>query len=74
MRYDIRVTNADGSVGRFELEQDEELKVGSPLRQWSMVYEVRLVLSYGLDESDQFDAVVEADWRLGPVQAGYRDS
>ena len=26
MRYDIRVTNADGSEGRFELEQDEELK------------------------------------------------
>ena len=71
MRYDIRVTNTDGSEGRFELEQDEELKVGSPLRQWSMVYEVRLVLSYGLDESDQFDAVVEADWRLGPAQAGY---
>jgi hypothetical protein len=65
MRYDVRVS--DGS--RFELEQDE-LNVGGTLMQFSMVYKVKAIRPLSVEESDEFDAIVEVDWLAGPGQAG----
>jgi len=71
MRYDVRVTNADGSKGQFDVEQDEPLEVDSPLHLTNMVYRVRSVTPSS-DDDDQYDAVVHADWAAGPAQAGFR--
>jgi len=67
MRYDVRVS--DGS--RFELEQDEELKIGDTLQQFSMVYKVKAIRPLSVEESDEFDAIAEVDWRAGPAQSGF---
>jgi hypothetical protein len=69
MRYDVRVS--DGS--RFELEQDEELKVGGTLHQFSMVYTVKAIQPLTVEESDEFDAIAEVDWLAGPAQVGFRN-
>ena len=36
-----------------------------------MVYKVRSIQPLAVDESDEFDAVVEADSTVGPSQATY---
>jgi hypothetical protein len=67
--YEVRVTNPDGSESRFELERDEALEVGSGFTQFTMIYRVLRIL---YDESDRFDAVVEAEKVGGPGQV-WRD-
>jgi len=37
-----------------------------------MVYRVKSVRPLALSESDEFDAIVEAEWVAGPAQAGFR--
>lgn len=67
VRYDVRVS--DGS--RFELERDEPLAVGDFLQQFSMVYEVKEIRPLSVEESDEFDAIAEVEWRAGPAQAAF---
>jgi hypothetical protein len=66
VRFEVRVS--DGS--RFKLEQDEELKVGGTLHQFSMVYKVKAIRPLSVEESDEFDAIAEVDWLAGPAQFG----
>jgi hypothetical protein len=68
MVYDVRVTLPGGSPSRFEYEHDDALKVGSFFNPGTMVYKVMRILP---DETDRFDAVVEADWMAGPAQAQF---
>ncbi len=67
MRYDVHVS--DGT--RFEHEQDEPVAVGDRIRPLTMSYEVTAIQPFGPDESDEFDARVEAKWLAGPAQAQY---
>jgi hypothetical protein len=66
MRYDVRVL---GRGSRFELERDEPLVVGEMLQQFTMLYEVQGIRPLSTDESEEFDAVAEVEWRAGPAQA-----
>jgi len=73
VRYDIRVApHSGGQETRFELEQDEPLKEDDPIRQFSMVYRVKRVQPLDPSESDEFDAIVEAEWVAGPAEFGFR--
>jgi hypothetical protein len=67
VRYDVQVS--DGS--RFDLERDEPLAVGEMLGQFSMVYEVKAIRPLSVEESEEFDAVVDVEWRAGPAEAGF---
>ena len=67
MRYDVRVS--DGT--HFEHEQDEPLAVGDWIRPLTMSYEVTAITPLGPEESDDFDAIAEVVWRMGPAQASY---
>ena len=67
-----RAPHSGGEASRFELEQDEPLRVDDPIRQFSMVYRVKSVQPLEPSESDEFDAIVEAEWVAGPGEAGYR--
>jgi hypothetical protein len=72
MRYDIHVAaHSGGQETRFEYERDERLEVGDSIRQFSMVYRVTRVQPLGPSESDDFDAVIEAEWLAGPAQAEF---
>jgi hypothetical protein len=72
MRYEVRVAaNGGAQESRFELEQDEPLAVGDMLRQFSMVYQVTGIQPLSVDESEDFNAIIHAEWRAGPAQAGY---
>jgi hypothetical protein len=73
VRYEVRVAaHSGGEATRFELEQDEPLKEDDAIRQFSMLYRVKRVQPLDLSESDEFDAIVEAEWAAGPAQAGFR--
>jgi hypothetical protein len=39
-----------------------------------MVYRVKRVQPLDVSESDEFDAIVEAEWAAGPAQAEFRDN
>jgi hypothetical protein len=72
VRYEVHVpAHGEAEASRFELEQDEPLKEGDPIRQFSMVYRVTRVQPLDPSESDEFDAIVEADWVAGPAESGY---
>ncbi len=61
MVYEVRVSGPDGSERRrFELERNEALKVGDTISQalGALIYQVVRIVP---DESDRFDAIVEAD-------------
>jgi hypothetical protein len=64
MRYEVRLKNPNGRESRFELERDEELKAGDTIGQGTMIYKVVRILP----DSDESDAVVEAEWLAGPAQ------
>jgi hypothetical protein len=66
VRYEVRVSDSS----RFKHEQDEELKVGGTLHQFSMVYKVKAIRPLSVEESDEFDAIAEVDWLAGPAQIG----
>jgi hypothetical protein len=68
MVYEVRAKNADGSESRFEFEREEPLKVGDLFNSLTMVYRVLRVLP---DESNQYDAVVEARLVGGPAESTY---
>jgi hypothetical protein len=68
MVYDVHATNEDGSEARFEWQQDEPVKVGAYVNAESTSYRVMRILR---DETDRYDAVVEAEWRMGPPVTGY---
>jgi hypothetical protein len=73
MRYEVRVAaHGEAEASRFELERDEPLKEDDPITQFSMVYRVKRVQPLDPSESDEFDAIIEAEWVAGPAQAGYR--
>jgi hypothetical protein len=73
MRYEVRVApHSGGEATRFELEQDEPLKEDDPIREFSMVYRVKSVQPLDPSESNEFDAIVEAEWVAGPAQVGFR--
>jgi hypothetical protein len=65
MVYEVRVKNPDGSESRFELKRNEAIELGDVITQGTTRYMATRVLP---DESDRFDAVVEAQWFAGPVQ------
>jgi hypothetical protein len=66
--HDVRVApHSGGEATRFEPDREEPLKEGDPIRQLSMVYRVKRILP----GSDDFDAIVEAEWVAGPAQAEY---
>jgi hypothetical protein len=67
MRYEVRVTNYDGTSTSFELVRDEPLKAGDLINPGTIVYKVRRILP---GEGD-FDAVAVADWAAGPAQGMY---
>jgi hypothetical protein len=69
MRYEVRVPNPDGSVGRFFIDREERLRKGDVIEQMTMAYTVRKVLP----GSGEVDGVLETD-SLGPAQAGYQDN
>lgn len=70
MVYEVRVMERPGAgESRFEFAQDEPLKPGDFINPGTMVYRVLRILP---DESDQYDAIVEAAWAAGPAEAGYR--
>jgi hypothetical protein len=72
MRYDVRVApRGDAEASRFELERDEPLKEDDPIHQFSMVYRVVSIRPLDPSESDEFDAVIEAEWVAGPAQSGF---
>jgi hypothetical protein len=39
------------------------------LQQFTMLYEVQGIRPLSTDESEEFDAVAEVEWRAGPAQA-----
>jgi hypothetical protein len=72
MRYEVRVAaNGGPQESRFELEQHQPLAVGDMLRQFSMVYQVTEIQPLSAEESEDVDAIIHAEWRAGPAQAGY---
>jgi hypothetical protein len=50
---------------RFEFERDEPIKSGDVINPGTMIYKVLRVVP---DESDRFDAVIEAEWVTGRPQ------
>jgi hypothetical protein len=64
----LRGPSLDGS--RFKLEQDEELKFGGTLHEFSMVYKVKAIRPLSVEESDEFDAIAELDWLAVSAQFG----
>jgi hypothetical protein len=44
MRYEIQERHPDGSIDRFEIEQDELLEVGSLFTQFTTTYKVTSIL------------------------------
>jgi hypothetical protein len=64
--YEVRVSD----VTRFKVEQDEELKFGGTLHEFSMVYKVKAIRPLSVEESDEFDPIAEVDWLAGPAQFG----
>jgi hypothetical protein len=72
MRYEVHVApHGGGQAGRFEHEQEEPLKAGDFIRPGTMVYRVERVVPVSVDESDEFDARVEAVWQAGPAESGF---
>jgi len=57
--------------GVREHEQEEPLQAGDFIRPGTMLYRVERVVPLSVDESDEFDARVEAVWAAGPAQAGF---
>jgi len=74
MRYDVRVAHSGGEASRFEHEQDEAVAEGEFIRAFSMSYRVTSVVPLGPSESDEFDAIVEAERVAGPAEATLRDA
>ena len=68
MVYEVHATNQNGSESTFEYTSDEPLKPGDFVNPGTMVYQVLRILP---DESDRYDAIVEAKWAAGPAQASY---
>lgn len=67
MRYDVRVSGGS----RFEFERDKPLVVGEMLQQFNVIYRVKAVRPLGIEESEEFDAIAEVEWRAGPAQVGH---
>jgi hypothetical protein len=63
MVYEVHATNLGGDESRFEFKRDEPLKPGDLIGAGAMSYTVVRILP---DESDQYDAIVEAEWQAGP--------
>lgn len=67
MVIEVRVAaHSGGDATRFELERDNPFAVGDFLPQFNMTYQVTRVLP----GNDDYDQVVEAEWRMGPAQVG----
>jgi len=66
--YEVHASGPGGEESRFEFKRDEPLKPGDFINPGTMVYRVVRILR---DESDQYDAIVEAEWAAGPAQADY---
>jgi hypothetical protein len=52
-------------------ERDEPLVVGERFQRSTIRYEVTAIKPFGLEESDEFDALVEVKSLSGPVQAEF---
>jgi hypothetical protein len=75
MRYDARVApHSGGEASRFEHEQDEPVAEGEFIRAFSMSYRVTSVVPLGPPESDELDAIVEAERVAGPEEPAFRDA
>ena len=75
MRYDVRVApKTGGEASRFEHEQDEPVAEGDFIQAFSMRYRVTSVVPLGPSESDEFDAIVEAEREAGPAEATSGDA
>jgi hypothetical protein len=61
-RYEIQLTNPDGTQSSFEIERGEALEVGKPFTQGTMIYRPLRFLP----GRDDVDAVVEAEQAGGP--------
>jgi hypothetical protein len=69
--YEVRVKpHYGGDATRFVVERDEPIKERDLLRQLNMLYRVTRVLP-ATPDNDEFDFLVEAEWRAGPAQAGF---
>jgi hypothetical protein len=74
MRYDVHVAaHSGGEATRFELERgdDEQLQEGDFIRSLSMSYRVVSIRPLDPSESDEFDAIVHAEWAVGPAESRY---
>ncbi|MGH3063509.1 MAG: hypothetical protein ACRDMK_04145 [Gaiellaceae bacterium] len=75
MRYDVRVApHSGGEASRFEHEQDEPLTEGDFIQAFSTSHRVTSVVPLGPSESDEFDAIVEAEQVAGPAEATFKDA
>lgn len=75
MRYDVRVApQSGGEASRFEHEQDEPLTEGDFIPAFSMSYRVTSLVPLGPSDSEEFDAIVEAERVAGPAEATSRDA
>lgn len=75
MRYDVRVApHSGGEASRFEHEQDEPLTEGDFIQAFSTSHRVTSVVPLGPSESDEFDAIVEAEQVAEPAEATFKDA
>jgi hypothetical protein len=72
MRYEVHVAaHSGGQPTRFKHKSEDQLKEGDPIQVPGMTYRVMHVRPLDPSESDEFDAVVEAEWVAGPAQSEY---
>jgi hypothetical protein len=75
MRYDVRVApQSGGEASRLKHEQDEPLTEGDFIQALSTSYRVTSVVPLGPSESDEFDAIVEAELVAGSAETTSRDA